>query len=373
MAHYIQAASLRWYNACAYYAVTLSQGLTALGHRLTFAGAYGTRSIEKAGEYGIELLTKKSRKTRWHYEQIRYVNAYRRFALSHNVTLVNVHHGHDHLLWSCALRGTGIPVIRTSGNQIPPRVHMLSRFLIKKHTAGIIASSKKIRDFYSEGFGIEADRIPVINGGINTDYYSPEYTRGNLRSEIGIPEDAFVFGIIGRFSPDKGHEHFFRAAGIVAQDHPEVRFIVAGSNAQLTEDDIRGMAGQAGILDKTFFPGRYPDSRDIIGSLDAGVVASVRSEMICRIAMEYMAMGIPVIASRTNVLPEIIRHNESGLVVPSGNPEAMAEAMRHLLVSQEKTKILGKRGREIAREEYSLESFAVQTLEAYRSILDNGR
>ena len=91
MAHYIQAASLRWYNACAHYAVTLSRGLTVLGHRVTFAGAYGTRAIEKAGEYGIELLTKKSRKTKWHYEQIGCVNKYRQFALSHNVTLVNAH------------------------------------------------------------------------------------------------------------------------------------------------------------------------------------------------------------------------------------------------------------------------------------------
>jgi len=157
MDHYIQAASLRWFNACAYYAVALSQGLKALGHRVTFAGAYGTRTIEKAGEYGIDVLTKKSRKSGWHYEQIRFVNEYRRFALTHNVKLVNAHHGHDHLLWCLALRGTGIPVIRTSGSQIPPKVHMFSRFLIKKHTAGIIATSKKIRDFYSEGFGLEAE------------------------------------------------------------------------------------------------------------------------------------------------------------------------------------------------------------------------
>ncbi len=102
------------------------------------------------------------------------------------------------------------------------------------------------------------------------------------------------------------------------------------------------------------------------------MIASVGSETVCRVAMEYMAMGVPVIASDTNVIPEIIRHDESGIVVPSGNSEAMARAMKQLLISKGKAKALGQYGSEIAMREYSLESFAAQTIEAYRSILGNG-
>lgn len=371
MDHYIQAVSLRWFNACAYYAVALSRGLKALGNRVTFAGVSDTPAVEKASEYGIEILDKKSQKSRNPFEQIRLVNKYRRFVLKNNVKLVNVHHGHDHFLWYLALRGTGIPLIRTSGNQIPPSVHFFSRFLIKRGTAGFIASCRKIQGFYSDGFGIEAERIPVINGGINTYYYSIDYNRSQLRNKIGLPNNAFVFGIIGRFSRDKGHKFFFRAAGIIAKEYPEAWFLTAGWKAQLTEKDIRTMAREAGILDRTVFPGHYPDSRDIISSLDAGVIASVGSETVCRIAMEYMAMGIPVIATDTNVIPEIVRHNESGLVVPSGNYEAMARAMKQFLISKEKARAFGQYGRKIAEREYSLESFAAQTIEAYRSILRN--
>jgi len=373
MEHYIQAVSLKWYNACAYYAVALSRGLMASGYRVTFAGASGTPAVEKAGEYGIEILDNKSQKSKKYFEQIRLVNKYRRFVLKNNIKLVNVHNGQDHFLWSVALRKTGIPLIRTSGNQIPPKVHFLSRFLIRRCTEGIITSCKKIQGFYSDGFGIDAEKIPVINGGINTDYYSIDYNRCQLRKKIGVPENAFVFGIVGRFSPDKGHKHFFRAAGIIAKKYPKVWFLAAGWKAQLTVEDIHEMVRKEGVFDRTVFPGQYSDARDIIGTLDAGVIASVRSETVCRIAMEYMAMGIPVIAADTNVIPEIVRHNESGLVVPSGNPEAMAQAMKQLLISKEKIKAFGQLGRKIVEKEYSLESFAAQTIEAYRSILGNGR
>ncbi|MFC1538767.1 glycosyltransferase family 4 protein [Candidatus Latescibacterota bacterium] len=372
MAHYIQAASIRWYNACAYYAVALSQGLAALGHRVTFAGTSGTPAVKKAGEIGIEILDGSSRKANTVLNQIRLIRRYRLFALNNDVTLVNVHNGGDHFFWAMALRGTGIPLIRTSGNQIPPNVHPLSRYLMKKGTKGVIATCKTIRGFYTEGFGIDADTIPVINGGIDVNYYTTEYKRNLLRKKFGLPEKGFVFGIVGRFSPDKGHIHFFRAAGMLAKDYPDIRFHVAGWNAQLKLEDIHAMAKEAGIFERTVFSGREKDSRDIVGSLDAGIIASVRSETVCRIAIEYMAMGIPVIASDTNVIPEIIRNNESGLIIPAGNPVAMAETMKRLLTSKGLAETLGQSGRKIAEKEYSLESFASKTIKAYRSILGNG-
>ncbi|MFC1551382.1 glycosyltransferase family 4 protein [Candidatus Latescibacterota bacterium] len=372
MGHYIQAASIRWYNACAYYAVTLSQGLVELGHRVTFAGDPGTPAVKRAAENGIEILSAESQSSNKVLNQLRMIREYRRYVKENGVTLVNVHNGNDHFLWAMALRGTGIPLIRTSGNQIPPNVHPLSRFLLKNGTSGIIASCKTIRGFYADGFGLDADSIPVINGGINIGHYSAEYDRGMLRKKFGLPENDFVFGLVGRFSHDKGHKHFFRAAGIVAREFPDVRFHVAGWDAQLKLEDIHAMAKESGVFDRTVFSGREKDSREIAGSLDVGVIASVLSETVCRIAMEYMAMSIPVISSDTNVIPEVVRNNETGLVVPAGNPEEMAAAMKRLLISKELAETLGKAGRKVAEKEYSLESFAAHTIDAYGSILGNG-
>lgn len=367
MKHFVQAVTLRWYNACAYYAVALTRGLMHHGYKVTFVGGYDTPAVKKARELGCDVFDLP--KLRYHgpFSFFTLADVYRKFAFENKVTLVNVHDGRDHLIWSVALRGTGIPLIRTSGNQIPPKNHTGARFLMKK-TSGIIATCSTIRNFYTESFGMRPEKIPVIHGGIDSDFYSIRHPRYLLRKKHCIPDNAFVFGIIARFSPDKGHTFFFRAAEIVAKKYPEAWFVVAGWNAQLKEADIRSMASGVGILERTLFPGRYPDSRELISLLDVGVIASVRSETVCRIAMEYMAMGIPVVATDTNVIPEIVRHGRSGFIVQAGNPEAMASAMVEMRESKEKARTFGQNGRFIIESEYTLSSFASQTLRAYGSL-----
>lgn len=365
--HIVQAVTIRWYNACAYYAVALSRGLVAKGHRVTLTGGPGSPALVKARDYGIPVERFENAGS-GPLNSIRLIGAYRRFALEEGVGLVNVHTGSDHLLWSLALRGTGIPIIRTSGNQVPPNVHPGSRFLLGK-TAGIIVSCNTIRRYYTDGFGYIADDIPVIQGGVDCDYYAPGNGGSLMRQTAGIPEDAFVFGILARYSPDKGHEYFFRAAEIAAQRFPDAWFLVAGWKAQLREDDMRRMAKDAGIADRTVFMGKHTDSREIIGCIDAGVIASVGSETICRIAMEYMAMGVPVVATDTNVIPEVIYDGVTGIVVPARNHERMAEAMCAFAGSREYALSLGEKGRRSAEKEFSLDVFAEKTLNKYREFM----
>jgi len=365
MEHYVQAASIRWFNACAYYAVALSRGIHSLGLRVTFAGHDGLPSVEKARSSGIDVFTRPAPKFENPVEYITTIRAYRKFAVENDVTLVNVHNGNDHTLWALALRGTGIPLVRTSGNRLPPKAHIGSRLLQKK-TAGFIASCNTVRTNYADRFGIDPQNIRVLNGGIDSKHFSPGHTSEHLRESLGIHGNAFVFGIIGRYSPVKGHSHFFRAAGLVSHKYPDARFVVSGWDAQLTKNDILKMAKDAGVLDKTGFVDFQHDIRDLIGAIDAGVVASTGSETVCRIAMEYMAMGIPVIAADTNVIPEVVRHGESGIIVPAGDHRAMASVMEQVMASKDKGTAMGQRGREIIETDYSLEAFAQQTLDAYR-------
>ncbi len=366
-AHVLEAVSIRWYNACADYAVQLARGLTGQGIQVTIAGPAGSPAVAKAAGFGIPVLAHPARKDPVSY--FRTVATCRAFALREKVTLVNVHDGVSHMLWALALRGTGIPLVRTSGNQLRPGTHPLARHLVLKKTAGIIATCRTIRRFYAEGFGIPPGNIPIINGGVDTDHYSHGHPHGGLRQRFGLPEDAFVFGILARFSPDKGHETFFRAAGEVASRQKDVWFLVAGWNAQYSRDDIGSMAARAWVLDRTRFFGREGDTLDLIGAVDAGVVASTGSETICRIAMEYMAMAVPVIGSDTNVVPEVVRDGETGIVVPAGDHRALAGAMDILAGSREKARQLGRLGRMIGEREYSLPAFAETTLNAYRTLL----
>ena len=79
-------------------------------------------------------------------------------------------------------------------------------------------------------------------------------------------------------------------------------------------------------------------------------------------------MSVPVVAADTNVIPEIVRHGLSGLVVPAGDHVAMASAMEKIYESREKARAFGQNGRAIVESDYSLSSFAKHTLDAYRSM-----
>ncbi len=367
MAHFIQAITVPWYNACADYAIQLARGLKSTGHRVTVTGGPDTPAIGKAREYGIDVFAPGDPGSANPVELIRLVGAYRSFARETGVTAVNVHHGRDHLVWAGALANTGIPMMRTSGNQIPPKVHPGTRF-IHSRTSGFIASCLTVRSYYAEGFGIIPESIPVVNGGVDGALFNPDNKNRSLRRTFGIPEDAFVFGIIGRFSPVKGHRFFFEAASRAARSRPHLHFLVAGWDAQLSGHDIENMAERAGIIERTCFPGRRTDVRDLIGAVDAGVVASVGSETVCRIALEYMAMGVPVIAARTNVVPELVANGVAGITVPPGDSNALAEAMERLADTPETAAALGANGRVRVEHDYTLKRFAEKTLEAYGSM-----
>lgn len=366
MGHIVQAVTVPWYNACADYAIMLARGLRIIGHRVTVAGGAGTPAMAKAREYGFDVLDRGTPASSNPFSLAALIREYRRFALENGVSVVNVHHGRDHLPWALALRGTGIALVRTSGNQIPPNAHIASRYLMRRCTAGMIASCGTVRGYYTRAFGFDPGEIPVINGGVDCARFSPEHPRNLMRGTLGIPDDAFLFGIIGRFSPVKGHRYFFEAAREVLDSFPDTWFVASGGDAQCSLADMRALVEKAGIAEHTRLIGRQDDIRALIASLDAGVIASTGSETVCRIAMEYLAMGIPVVAADTNVVPEVIRHGENGFVVPAANADAMAAAMRQLAENPERGVEMGRAGRGIAEREFSLERFAVRTDEAYR-------
>ena len=268
--------SIRWYNACAYYAVELARGIGMSGYFSAVSGGMDTPAIAKAREYGIETVDCGNLSVRKITDIPALVRIYRKYVLENGISLVNVHTGPDQTVWTLALRGTGIPVVRTSGNQIPPSVNIFSKFMLKK-TKGFIASCNTIKNYYSNGFRLKSSDIPVINGGVDTEYFTNESARAELRKINGIPEDAFVFGIVGRFSPDKGHNNFFKAAGELSKKYPGAYFIAAGWNAQYSVNEVKNMAESAGIGGKTIFLGKQRDSRDIIR------YARCRSDSVCKV------------------------------------------------------------------------------------------
>jgi glycosyltransferase involved in cell wall biosynthesis len=175
--------------------------------------------------------------------------------------------------------------------------------------------------------------------------------------------------MVGRLSPVKGHKYFIQAAEFVVKKTPRAKFIIAGEDAQIKASELKEMVKRLNIENNFRFVGKVLDIREIISLFDVGVVASVGSETICRVLLEYMAMGKPVVGTSVNAIPEVIQHKVNGFVVPPGDGEALGEALIQLLEDKEKRISFGKAGRFSVEKNFSLEQFAKKTEEVYFELL----
>jgi glycosyltransferase involved in cell wall biosynthesis len=168
----------------------------------------------------------------------------------------------------------------------------------------------------------------------------------------------------------KGHRYFVRSAEHVLRQFPGTIFLVCGEDAQISANDLKEMVRRMGAEKNFRFLGKVTDVREIITLLDVGVVSSVGSETICRVALEYMSMGKPVVGSKVNAIPEVVRDGVNGLVVSPRSADKLGEALVELLRDENKRRVFGQNSRKRVLEEFTLEVFARRTEEVYSSLLN---
>ncbi|MFH1507782.1 MAG: glycosyltransferase family 4 protein [Candidatus Omnitrophota bacterium] len=190
----------------------------------------------------------------------------------------------------------------------------------------------------------------------------------DLRQEFGLEAGTLLIGIVGRLDPFKGHPVFIDMAAEIKKRVSNIKFLVIGGSAtgatstvDTYEMELRSKVSGLG-LDKDFiFTGFRADVLSVIGGLDILVIPSHsvkkgRGELregFGRVAVEAMAMGVPVVASLSGGLPEIIQDKVNGLLVPPDDPIATAEAVIWLKNNPKKTEIIKQKGRERFEEFYS--------------------
>jgi len=194
-----------------------------------------------------------------------------------------------------------------------------------------------------DNIGHESDYV-VIREGIELDQFGhPEKTREETRSALGIPLDTPLVGTVTRLSPQKAPADFIKAAGTILEHEPQTRFVVVGDGPMRQE--VQTLAENIGLKNAMTFTGLRRDVPDLMAAFDIFVLCSLW-EGLPRVLPQAMATGLPIVATDIDGNSEAVKNGLNGILVPTNNSGAIAEAVLSLIQKKEMAKAMGAAGRE---------------------------
>lgn len=345
----LQLLDVPWDSGLAHYALALSQGLARRGHRVFFSSVPGEKPWVKAQALGLDTVP---------YARLCHLASLRRFAVREKIELMNAHTGSTHSLAVGGALGQKIAVVRTRSDARPVRKRVGSIFLFK-HTRKVIAAAEYIREHYVETVGLPRDQVVTIHQGIDPGPFGGK----------GVGPSSPIVGMVARLDPVKGHRYFLEAAALLHSIFPRARFWVMGQEENLRRYALEALAAKLGISKDVEFLGYEKNIAARMAECSVGVVASVGSEAVSRVALEWMAAGRPVVATQVGGLPEIVRTGRTGFLVPPKDSRALAQAIGVFLRDPQKVNVWGQEARRHVEALFSLDRFVKETERVYGEAL----
>lgn len=242
----------------------------------------------------------------------------------------------------------------------------VSRWKYRRGADAYIAISEGVRRVLLDG-GIPAQRVRIVHSGIDLSKFDGLRPREVVRGELGLDARTVAIGNVAALAPHKAQSDLLRAAARVLTRRDDVRFFVVGEGA--LRADLEALARELGIASRVVFTGFRTDALDLLRAFDLFVMSSYLEGLGTSI-MDAQALGIPVVATRTGGIPELVDDGVTGLLVPPRNPEALAEAILRFLGDGRLRSACAEAAR-VRSSRYDYRTMVYKTLDAYRLMCEN--
>jgi glycosyltransferase involved in cell wall biosynthesis len=201
----------------------------------------------------------------------------------------------------------------------------------------------------------------LISGFVSNCYEITAEERAQWRMERGVSDEHVVLANVSRFYPEKEQAMLLHAFANVSKQHPNLRLWMLGIGP--LEEEIRSLCTSLGLDDKVDFLGFVSDLPPLLAQVDIQVHPSILEGVPLSIC-QGMAAGLPIVASRVGGIPEVIHHEETGLLVEKRDQDGFEKALNRLLNDGDLRGRIGSNARHFIENDYSLEH-AVEELEKY--------
>ncbi len=236
-------------------------------------------------------------------------------------------------------------VVYTEHNRWP-RYHPLTRWanrLTYRLDDDHVAVSDDVRETVAAR---QRESVDVLVHGIDVDgVRTHRAERAEVRAELGVGEDEVVIGIVANLRAQKGYDLLLRTARRVVDRAPQCRFVAVGQGP--LADQVAAWHREQDLGDRFLLLGYRPDALRVMSGFDVFTLASTHEGLPVAL-MEALALGLPVVATAVGGIPQAVTDGVEGLLVPSGDEEALAAALLGLAADADQRQAMGRAAAERA-------------------------
>ena len=368
-------SNVRWWNAEAAYAAILARELLNAGHKVWVLTLPNSLNETKLRNWNLPIITDIPLSSSNPWQLWRAYQRLKSLIEGKQIQIVNAHRSEGFpLLVLLRQQLKSFSLIRTRGTTRPLRDHWLNRRLHEDWIESVIVPAQVIASQLRQVLNLPPERLHVIYYPVNPSTIGvkgeseAQQSRSECLDRLGIPKHCRVIGIVGRIRPVKGQRILLKSFVALRKRFPDIVLLMLYRDTNETEAEWQGLLQdlvESNLLQSVYLYGYREDVLEIMRHTDIGVVSSVDSEVICRVAVEFFSVGTPVVAFPTGALPEIIQDGVTGRIAKDKSAEALAEALEWMLESPERIAEFGQNARQQSLERFDPNKLLEQTLSVY--------
>lgn len=265
-----------------------------------------------------------------------------------------------------ASRWAGVPAVHTRRVDNPEGRWMVA--LKYRLHARVIAISEAIGRVLLDK-GLPREKLRVVHSAVEWEGFERPCGRKRVCTVLGVPQQARLIGVVAQLIERKGHRFLIEAMRDLATEFPGALVLCFGKGPG--EQDLRRRIAAAGLQDRVRLAGFRKDLPEILPCLDL-LVHPATMEGLGVSLLQAASACVPIVASEAGGIPEAVRDGINGLLVPPGDVEALAGAVRTLLRDRALARRMGLAGRALMQQEFSLDAMVEGNLAVYREVLAEG-
>ncbi len=241
---------------------------------------------------------------------------------------------------------------------------MIDRFL-SLFCDRVIACSEMARKYQIEVEGLHPEKVVTVYKCTDVNVYDPSKSHPGIRDEFGFTDQNILLASIARLTTVKGHCFLIDAAPKILEEFPECRILIVGYGVE--QENLKRQVRERSLEDRILFLGKRHDIPNILSSIDVFIQPTLTREGLPLAITEAMASGKPVVATDVGGVSEAIIDKSTGILVPPGNHNALAEGVLSLLRNPSQRREIAMNGRQHCLKRFSSETMIEKIEALYRS------